>query len=93
MLFPTDPNARAGLWDRFEEKLRLDGVKFIIMNGRSVPEGDRDVVCKDAEGSIFLRFRSADMVRVGSSRGQASVGQRGMFTPNGDSLDGWKPWW
>lgn len=22
-----------------------------------------------------------------------SMGQRGMFTPNGDSLNGWKPWW
>jgi hypothetical protein len=72
MLFPTDPNAKAGLWERFEERLRLDGVKFIILGGSAVPENSRDVVCKDVDGSILSRFRSADTVRIGSSRGQAN---------------------
>jgi hypothetical protein len=49
-------------------------------------------------GYGVLRSSPWDQAVLGAMGGNQSaifnsMGQRGMFTPNGDSLNGWKPWW
>ncbi|MFC5743196.1 hypothetical protein [Dyella tabacisoli] len=71
MLFPTDPDKRPDLWSAFAGKVAAGSISFVIHSGERLSEKDRQAPIVEGVDDIVNSFRSADVVRFGSSRGSA----------------------
>jgi hypothetical protein len=70
MLFPTDPDKRPDLWSAFADKVAAGSISFVVHAGERLSDEARQVPVESAS-EIVSSFRSADVVRLGSSRGNA----------------------
>lgn len=71
MLFPTDPNKRPELWSAFATKVAGGSLSFVIHSGKRLSDGDRQAPTVGSVDEIVSLFRTAAVVRFGSSRGDA----------------------
>lgn len=71
MLFPTNPDKRPELWSRFAEKVAAGAVSFIVHDGRMMSAENQQILLVEDVDQIVDSFRSAGVVRFGSSRGHA----------------------
>lgn len=71
MLFPTNPEKRPELWSKFTEKVLKGKISFIIHNNKHVPEDTPEKSLAERAEQVISSFQSADIVRFGSSHGQA----------------------
>ena len=70
MLFQTNPDTRPHLWQGFSDKVLSKKISSIVSEGTLIIEDNR-FSSNQVPDEIINRFRSADIVRFGSSGNQA----------------------
>lgn len=71
MLFPTDPDKRPELWSAFVGKVAEGAISFVVHCGERLSDEGGQMRTSESVDQIVSSFRSASIVRFGSSRGQA----------------------